>query len=257
MTPANVAHTPVELAEEALRIQEIVRGQRGAPVLRTMGSLAVWQYARGVTDFLERTHRVPRDIDFVFAKGRATQIARAFASAGYKSDSRLLVESQGRKIHAESSQFNVDAYADPLSFRQDLRLGKRLGRCQPAISLTDLLLLKFQIAPLGLADQIDLCALLATSYARSNDACSGLDRSRLEEILGSSWRWWNATRKAIAQLESTLATGEMGVAVERQAIDAQISIIRDVMKNGPKRFLWYLARLLRYFLPSANEVDET
>jgi hypothetical protein len=240
---------------EAERIQKLL-DQAGRPTpLRLMGSLAVWYYSQTRNDILERAHRIPRDIDFIFSTGSTSAIVRALEAAGYECDMQLLFESQGNRIRAIRSPYKVDAFADPVVLRQTLYLGPRLRLCAPCISLTDLLLLKLQLRGLAPRDLVDICALLAASHG-AIDRCCEFDTERFHDIVGGSWTWWKTVKISLDKLER-----DYGAIVlepqQRCVIQSLISQARSVLDSGGRTLKWKLGRAADAVLPDSNEVDET
>lgn len=246
--------TAAQLLAEATRIQPLVSRARHPPMLRLTGSLAVWYYCRDRTDILDRSNRVPRDIDFIYSAGGAAAVLDALEAAGYECDMRLAQETQGNRISAARDSYLVDGFEDPVILRQTLDLGMRLEACSPCISLTDLLLLKLQLSHLEQRDQIDVYALLASS-SQAKDNCARLDLSRLEEVLGRSWNWWKTVRAATSTLRRNLGRTSLP-ASQHGIIESQLSAIREILRHGRRTYRWSLSRIVDGIVPDGNEVDE-
>ncbi len=240
---------------EAERIQRLLVESGPAVALRLAGSLAVWYYCRGRTDILDRSNRVPRDIDFIYSAGGAAAVVRALQTAGYDCDMRLAQESQGSRLRAERGAYKVDAFADPVVLRQTLHLGRRLEICSPCIPLTDLLLLKLQLQKLADRDCRDVCALLETSH-RASEECWRLDTKRIQAIVASAWTWWKAVGRSLDNIEEFQRTMVI-TAKERRVILAQIANLHQIVHESSRPLRWRFERAADAILPDGNEVDET
>lgn len=248
-------HPQSTLVALGRRLAELTRAE--GIVFRLLGSCAVYIKCVESADILERNNRSIKDIDAVIARRDLYALRKVLRDDGWNEEIEVTALTDGARLRFGSNKHDVtlDIIVDCLQFNQTLWLSDRLLLDWPTISVTDLLLSKFQIADLTISDIIDVSALL-NQFTMDRPDESGICLQRICSICGRSWRWHHATLATCAKFTAGTILDSITLSIEqRRTVDIRLNEIRDAVRSTPKSFAWLTRNLIGERIPWVTPVE--
>jgi len=248
-------HSPSTMIALGLRLAELTRVEGIA--FRLFGSCAVYIKCTESPDILERNNRPIKDVDAVIARRDLYTLRKMFRDEGWYEEVEVTALTDGGRLRFRCDEHDatLDVIVDCLQFNQTLWLNDRLLVDWPTISVTDLLLSKFQIANLATSDIIDVAALLNQFKTDQSDE-AGICLQRICSICGRSWRWHQAILATCAKLGSDTIFDAIMLSIEqRTTIAMRVNEIRDAVRSTPKSFGWVTRNLIGERIPWVTPVE--
>jgi hypothetical protein len=236
-------HSPAATVELALRLAEVTRAE--GVLFRLFGSCAVYIKCAETPQILHDNHRAVKDIDAVVARNDLHRFRQVIRKLGWNEQIEVTALTDGSRLRFTSSDqsLTLDVVANSLRFNQTLKLDQRLSLDWPTITVTDLLLSKFQIAAPSTNDLVDMAALIGGFGVVTSDE-SSLCLQRICRLCGSSWRWYRATVAACTKLSTDLANSVILSRAQNNSILERANQIRSAIEAIQKSPAWKMRGLI-------------
>jgi hypothetical protein len=265
-----VVATREEMIAEAKGIVDAARA-RGI-VLRLLGGLAARHYCQSL-DFCERDHG---DIDLIGHRRDAGRIESLFTELGYQENRHVQMATEGRQLQFvrkcrhgdEWSEYrphdedHADVFLDTFKLEHAVDLSDRLELDDYAITASDVLLIKLQMAQLEEKDERDIYALLQDLPLLGAGESPGgpgdhgvIDVAYIARLCSRDWGLFHDVRLSLAHLKSRLAAFGADADVEDRVRNA-LSVIDSAIETEPKAASWRLRARVGTRLPWRNTVEE-
>jgi hypothetical protein len=218
-----------------------------------MGGIAV--YLRSTTAARRpELARAYADIDLVAPKRSARQLTELLTKAGYTPNQQFnaLNGSSRMLFYDQKYQRQIDVFMGSFSMCHSLNLESRIVLAGPALSPSDLLLLKLQIVQLNKKDVTDTLALLLSHEPTPKDEAHTLSTGYIANVCAADWGWYTTLsdnlKEVAARAESILPAPDAAT-VKRRA-----GQLVQSLDNAPKSLGWKLRdkigrRKIWYALP--------
>lgn len=271
-----IVATREDMLAEAKGIVDAARAQ--GIVLRMLGGLAARLYCRSL-DFCERDHG---DIDLIGHRRDARRIEDLMTDLGYGEDLRVSLATEGRQLqfvrkcrHGDEwreyrphDEDHTDVFLDTFLMDHALDLRDRLELDDYAITPSDQLLIKLQMAHLEEKDERDAFTLLqdlefaGTPGAAGRDLAAGapeergvIDAAYLARLCAHDWGLFHDVQANLARLQEDLATFAVDPGVESRVRYALTELGR-ALEAEPKPASWRLRAKIGTRVPWRNLVEE-
>ncbi len=244
--------------------------------LRLLGGLAARLYCRSL-DFCERDHG---DIDFIGHRRDAGRIEDLFTELGWRENRHVQMATEGRQLQfvrkcrhgAEWSdrrphdEDHADVFLDTFKLEHAIDLSHRLELDDYAITASDVLVIKLQMARLEEKDERDIFALLqdlpllggsapASSSPGQGEPTGAIDVAYLARLCAHDWGLFHDVRVNLAHLRSRLAAFGVDTEVESRVRQA-LTVIERAIETEPKPASWRLRARIGTRMPWRNTVEE-
>ncbi len=278
-----VVATREQMIAEAKGIVDAARA-RGL-VLRLLGGLAARQYCRSL-DFCERDHG---DIDLIGHRRDAARIEGLFADLGYRENRHVQMATQGRQLQFvrkcehgdEWSEYrphdedHADVFLDTFKLEHAIDLSDRLELDDYAITASDVLVIKLQMAQLEEKDERDVFTLLqdlpllgddgAPSGGAADGASPGrqgpaghrvaIDVAYIAGLCAHDWGLFHDVQTNLAHLQTRLAAFGADAEVDAR-VQGALNVIERAIEAEPKPAAWRLRAKVGTRVPWRNTVEE-
>lgn len=176
------------------------------------------------------------DLDFATRARHVKGATKVLKGMGFLANDRFnAAHGESRLMFAQPDGRHVDVFVDRFTLCHELPLKGRLDRHDTTLDLADLLLTKLQVAKLSAKDVSDAAAILL-DHPVTDDA-SGVDRTRVGEILNGDWGWWRTCTETIDRL-GELVVGLGLDQTQRQRVAQRLGELRDHVDATPKSLRW-------------------
>jgi hypothetical protein len=243
------------IVEQALRLAEITRGK--SILFRLFGSCAVFIKCDQTQAILRENNRVVKDIDAIVLRRHLHAFRELIRKNGWNEQIEVTALTDGSRLRLSSKQRDItlDVAVDRLRFNQTLELESRLSLDWPAISNTDLLLSKFQIADASTNDLVDMAALLTRFEIAAADE-SQISLERICDLCRSSWRWYRAVIETCTKLgDNTLVESIVLSSLHASTVARRADQIRQAVESVSKPLAWKARRLIGDRIPWITHVE--
>ena len=266
---------------EAKGIVDAAR-ERGL-VLRLLGGLATRLYCRSL-DFCERDHG---DIDLIGHRRDAGRIEQLFADLGYQADRHVQFATDGRQLrfsrecrHGDEwsryrphDEDHADVFLDTFKLEHAIDLRERLELDDYAVTPTDQLLIKLQMAELEEKDERDVFTLLRDlragaagrgagdvlgggegASARDSDRVS-LDFGYIARLCAHDWGLYHDVLNNLQRLQDRLGSYEVDAGVEGR-VRVALTGLEQAIEAQPTSSAWRLRAKIGTRMAWRNVVEE-
>ena len=223
------------LEEEADRV--IQWATRRGVVLRTLGGVAVKHYCLSSEkpDFL----RQPGDLDFVALGRQRKEVGALFEELGYKPEKGFnALHGRRRLLFTDpEGERDIDVLLDVFQMSHVLPLVGRLEVDDWAISVSDLLLTKLQIAEINRKDMRDAACVLVDHPLSRGEQRGHIDMDWIAHLCASDWGLDTTVVDNLTAIEHELPqmVSDEG---DRAVITQRIERLRSVIESEPKSLRW-------------------
>jgi hypothetical protein len=245
-----------------------------------LGGLAARLYCQSL-DFCERDHG---DIDLIGHRHDAGRIEDLFRGLGYQENRHVQMATEGRQLqfvrkclHGDEwshyrphDEDHADVFLDTFKLEHAIDLSDRLELEDYAITASDVLLIKLQMARLEEKDERDIFALLqdlpllggagAPSPSPPGQGESARDRAAIDvayiaRLCAHDWGLFHDVQLNVTLLRSRLAASGADSEIEDRVHDA-LSVIESAIETEPKAAAWRLRARIGTRMPWRNTVEE-
>jgi len=233
--PKEGSVTHLDIVVEADRLVKLAEAD--AIPLRLLGGIAV-SLRCGTIMGRPEFAREFKDIDLAAPRRSAKALGDLLTREGYTANRQFNALQGGSRLlfHDGPRQRQIDVFLGQFSMCHTLELEPRFTLPGPALSPSDLLLLKLQIIQLNRKDVTDTLALLLQYEPHLPDEPDGLSLEYLAKLCAADWGWY-----------TTLHDNLSAIAVEGKWIlppsDAErvrlrVKVLLDAIESAPKSLGW-------------------
>lgn len=207
--------------------------------IRVMGGVAVYLRCKTSAERPELA-REYKDIDVVASKKATRGLEELFSEAGYTSHRQFnALNGSSRMLFFDTTNNRqVDVFLGRFSMCHALDLEPRIELPGPALSPSDLLLLKLQIVQLNAKDITDSLALLLSYEPKASDGVHHLSTDYIGKLCASDWGWYTTLRDNLAAVAESAAT--VLSAAEAATVQQRVGRLVDAIDTTPKSIGWKL-----------------
>ncbi len=239
----------------------IDRAEQSGVILRTVGSLAIWQrLSESLRSTFQQVRNPPKDIDFLAPSKRSERISQVFQHAGYIPDERLIAW-HGKKRHRYFQmdenghlELEVDVFLGVPPSCHAMEFEHRLDAEGPAMKATDLLLQKLQIVETGQKDLIDICFLFLQHDLKETEDDDSIAISTIVSLLNQDWGFYYTTQQNLQKVRQ-IANGLL----EKEHVDTiiqRIDFLSSAIETAPKTMRWRIREKIGTRMQWYNDVEE-
>jgi hypothetical protein len=254
-----VVATREDMIAEARSIVDAAR-ERGL-VLRLLGGLAARFYCRSL-DFCEREHG---DIDLIGHRRDAGRIAELFAGLGYEENTHVRLATGGGQLqfttkcrHGDGwsryrphDEDHADVFLDTFKMDHAIDLSDRIELDDYAITPSDVLLIKLQMARMEEKDERDVFTLLQDLPLQQG----AIDVDYIAGLCARDWGLFHDVGFNLARLKARLSATGVDPKVEPRVREG-IAALERAIEAEPKSRPWRLRAKIGTRLPWRNLVEE-
>jgi len=240
------------LVEEALALVREAEVRR-LP-LRLLGGIAVLVSCRAAMQRPELARQI-QDIDCVAPRRTAGAIRRLFTERAYTPDTHFNAIHGGSRLlfYNKSRTFQVDVFLGHFEMCHRLDLEQRLLMSGPALSPSDLLLLKLQIVQMNPKDVTDALAIFVDHELVTDDRADSLSSAYIACLCAHDWGWFTTVHDNLEALR-VRAREVMRSTDHVENAERRIDSLLRAMRAEPKTLRWRLRdrvgrRMVWYELP--------
>jgi hypothetical protein len=233
-----------------------------------LGGLAARLYCRSL-DFCERDHG---DIDLIGHRHDAGRIEDLFMELGYQENRHVQMATEGRQLqfvrkcrhgdewseHRPHDEDHADVFLDTFKLEHAIDLSDRLELDDYAITASDVLLIKLQMARLEEKDERDVFALLQDLPLLAGGGPgdrAAIDVAYLARLCAHDWGLYHDVQLNVTLLRSRLAAFGAHPEIEDRVQDA-LSVIESAIEAEPKPASWRMRARIGTRMPWRNTVEE-
>jgi hypothetical protein len=207
--------------------------------IRLMGGIAVYLRCEAIAKRPELA-RAYADIDIVAPKRAARDVADLLTKAGYTPNRQFnALNGSSRLLFFDEPQARqIDIFLGRFSMCHALDLEPRFDLPGPALSPSDLLLLKLQIVELNAKDVTDALTLLLSYEPKADDSIHHLSTDYINKLCASDWGWYTTLRDNL----QTVAERAAAILPKADAgeVRRRVSSIVESLDGAPKSLGWKL-----------------
>ncbi|OGL46606.1 MAG: hypothetical protein A2161_18310, partial [Candidatus Schekmanbacteria bacterium RBG_13_48_7] len=223
---------------------------------RVFGSAGIYLHCPEFRYYFELFDREVNDIDLIGRLSESTKLVKLLKSIGFEEDVEIkrLFGFQRRIFYKDNGTVLVDVVFEKLHFCHDIDLRKRLKLDFPTISVTDLLLSKFQKVELDDIDLLDISVLLLEHYiGNTEDDIINVDY--ISDLCSRNWGFWKTVNLNLNELEDKISTIIKEPDEIKYVID-KLMQIRKTITNSKKSILWKLRSIFGEKIKWFRDVDK-
>ena len=244
-----------EIVDEAVRIVDMATDQ-GFPI-RIMGACAVRLCCPSAVSFHERMNRELSDLDFMAYQKHSGAIEKMLTSLGYSQDRRIIAFHEAQRnfyIHKEKD-LKADVFFDKLRMCHEIDFKGRLELEYPTITVSDLLLEKFQIVKITAKDIKDLIILFKDQEIGESEGRL-INAKHISKRLSNDWGFYYTATTNLLKIKDFCDKFDVISEGERQEICRKIESLITTIDNEPKTLSWKLRAKMGTRMKWYNEVEE-
>jgi hypothetical protein len=225
-----------DILEEATSLLEAARAT-GLP-LRLIGGLAIQLHAPGLPH--PAVARIPKDIDFVTARGKSRQVAELMDGRGYRADEQFNAVNGHRRLlfYDVGHERQVDIFVGSFEMCHVIPVAERLTLDPTTVPLAELLLTKLQVVQLNDKDQRDILSLLLYHDVGDVDGDT-INGTYIGRLCAADWGLWRTTEMNLERSAEALTRYEFSDD-ERRLIAGRIERLWALIDGTPKTVKWKL-----------------
>jgi hypothetical protein len=245
-----------DIVDEGVRL--VARAEEAAVSLRLLGGIGV---ALTCPDAMSRPGlaREYHDIDLAVSRRGAKATRDLLSAEGYEANSHFnAVNAMARLLFYDlDNERQVDVFVGTFEMCHKLPLEPRLSGPGPALSPSDLLLLKLQIVQVNEKDVQDALALLLQYEPSSEDRPNTLSSAYISQLCARDWGWYTTLRDNLGAVRDW-APQTLKQSEEILLVQARIDSLITAIDSAPKSMNWRLRdkvgrRVAWYELPEEVE----
>lgn len=226
-----------DILEEAHRL--LATAEQQTLTVRVLGGIAVYLRCQEVMGRPELT-RSYGDIDLAAPRRAARQISEFLTGAGYSPNRQFNALQGASRLLFYDLERNrqVDVFLGRFAMCHALDLEPRLALPGPALSPSDLLLLKLQIVELNRKDITDALALLLAYEPGPEDTAEWLSTDYIAGLCAGDWGWYTTLHDNL----EAVASGAPSILrpAEATRVQARVATLLGAMEAAPKTLGWRL-----------------
>jgi len=228
------------MLEEAKRIVE--EGAKSGIVLRLLGGLAVKYYCPSASHCtLSREYP---DMDLMGLSDQSRKMQELFVNLGYTADEVFnMMQGDLRLLFLDSRDRHVDIFLDIFDMCHKFDFRDRLALTDFAISISDLLITKLQIAELNEKDVKDILSILLDNQIGHNDSAKTINAKYIADLCSHEWGVYKTFTITLNSVLSSMNKYGLGPENEK-AVRSRINELLVEIESKPKSARWKIrARL--------------
>src|SRR6185437_4865530 len=229
--------THPDIVAEADRLVKLA--ETDAIPLRLLGGIAVSLRCGAIMGRPEFAREF-KDIDLAAPRRSARALGDLLAREGYAPNRQFNALQGGSRLlfHDGPRQRQIDVFLGQFSMCHTLDLEPRLTLPGPALSPSDLLLLKLQIIQLNRKDVTYTLALLLQYEPHGSDGPDSLSLDYLVKLCAGDWGWYTTLHDNLTAISA--AVDRILPPSDASRVQRRVRVLLEAIESAPKSLGWRL-----------------